>query len=233
MRLSLILGCLIATCIIYSCKLNDFSNYDPENNFISYRSKPKKPGKCFGKSIVPAQFNTIVKTECLDSAYHYTGSKYHQDGIEFIRKEVSPSQTKWVKTKADKNCLSADPDDCIVWCLQETPAVFKESYLVTDTAKIKEWRFQPKEVIQVEEQKLVSEEYVVWKEVLCENHPNFSTIISELQQAFIAIGYETENSENSINNESLMNVVIRYQKENNLAYGQLDLETLNHLDLSY
>jgi hypothetical protein len=32
-----------------------------------------------------------------------------------------PASTKWVKKKADRNCLSADPEDCLVWCLVEVP----------------------------------------------------------------------------------------------------------------
>ncbi len=32
-----------------------------------------------------------------------------------------PASTKWVKKKADRNCLSADPNDCLVWCLVEVP----------------------------------------------------------------------------------------------------------------
>jgi hypothetical protein len=31
--------------------------------------------------------------------------------------------TKWVKKAADRNCLSADPNDCLVWCLVEQPEV--------------------------------------------------------------------------------------------------------------
>ncbi len=34
---------------------------------------------------------------------------------------VRPASTKWVKKKADRNCLSADPNDCLVWCLVEVP----------------------------------------------------------------------------------------------------------------
>ncbi|NNE38120.1 MAG: hypothetical protein HKN08_07425, partial [Gammaproteobacteria bacterium] len=34
---------------------------------------------------------------------------------------VSPATTKWVKRRADRNCLSANPDDCLVWCLVEVP----------------------------------------------------------------------------------------------------------------
>ncbi len=38
--------------------------------------------------------------------------------------ELKPSTTKWVKRQADKNCLSADPNDCLVWCLVEVPAEY-------------------------------------------------------------------------------------------------------------
>ncbi len=37
---------------------------------------------------------------------------------------VKPAHTKWVETIGDKNCLSADPKDCIVWCLVEVPDEF-------------------------------------------------------------------------------------------------------------
>lgn len=39
--------------------------------------------------------------------------------------EVTPASTKWVKKKADRNCLSADPNDCLVWCLVEVPAQYR------------------------------------------------------------------------------------------------------------
>ena len=39
--------------------------------------------------------------------------------------EISPATTKWTKSKADKNCLSADPNDCLVWCLVEVPAQYQ------------------------------------------------------------------------------------------------------------
>jgi Putative peptidoglycan binding domain len=38
---------------------------------------------------------------------------------------VSPASTKWEKKVADRNCLSADPNDCSVWCLIAVPAQYK------------------------------------------------------------------------------------------------------------
>jgi hypothetical protein len=39
--------------------------------------------------------------------------------------ETSPASTQWIKKKADRNCLSADPNDCLVWCLVEIPASYQ------------------------------------------------------------------------------------------------------------
>lgn len=39
------------------------------------------------------------------------------------RIEITPATTKWEKS-ADKNCASANPDDCLVWCLTEVPASY-------------------------------------------------------------------------------------------------------------
>ena len=38
---------------------------------------------------------------------------------------VKPAHSKWVEKKGDENCLSADPQDCSVWCLVEIPAEYK------------------------------------------------------------------------------------------------------------
>lgn len=50
------------------------------------------------------------------------------EGIEHCKKgdriEISPPSTKWVKRKADRNCISEDPNDCLVWCLIEVPAEY-------------------------------------------------------------------------------------------------------------
>ena len=42
-----------------------------------------------------------------------------EDKIDSVQ---TPAHTKWVQKKANKDCLSADPNDCLVWCLVEAPA---------------------------------------------------------------------------------------------------------------
>lgn len=47
----------------------------------------------------------------------------YEDVTERI--EVSPATTRWEKGKATAACLSANPEDCRVWCLVEVPAQFR------------------------------------------------------------------------------------------------------------
>jgi len=45
--------------------------------------------------------------------------------VEFIRMQTTQRGQTWVKKKADRNCLSADPNDCLVWCKVDLPPGFK------------------------------------------------------------------------------------------------------------
>ncbi len=50
-----------------------------------------------------------------------------EDPIEFIRMQTAAPRTMWVKKKVDNNCVSADPDDCLVWCLVEVTGGYSMS----------------------------------------------------------------------------------------------------------
>jgi outer membrane protein OmpA-like peptidoglycan-associated protein len=49
-------------------------------------------------------------------------AKYESTSEQILN---SPASTKWEKRKADAACLSANPDDCLVWCLVEIPASYR------------------------------------------------------------------------------------------------------------
>ncbi len=51
---------------------------------------------------IPAQFETVTE-----------------------RIQIAAASTRWESRKADKNCLSANPEDCRVWCLVEVPAQYR------------------------------------------------------------------------------------------------------------
>ncbi|MCC7245995.1 MAG: peptidoglycan-binding protein [Saprospiraceae bacterium] len=74
---------------------------------------------------VPATYENATETYDMEPAT--TRVEVLQPKYETVteRVEVKPASTKWVKKKADANCLSANPDDCLVWCLVETPAEYQ------------------------------------------------------------------------------------------------------------
>ena len=75
--------------------------------------------------VVPPEYSTVTETVLAkaESKRLMTVPAEYQTVTETV--EVSPATTKWVKRMADKNCLSADPNDCQVWTLIEVPARYE------------------------------------------------------------------------------------------------------------
>ncbi len=72
--------------------------------------------------VVPAEYGTIqeqIEVKAAGTRLVCTPMVYKTESEQI---EVAPATTKWVRRKADRNCLSADPNDCLVWCLVEVPA---------------------------------------------------------------------------------------------------------------
>lgn len=74
---------------------------------------------------VPAQYETIMERVEVEAATTRIETIEPTYKVETEKVEVRPSSTKWVETVGDQNCLSADPKDCIVWCMVEIPAEYK------------------------------------------------------------------------------------------------------------
>jgi len=76
-------------------------------------------------STSPAVYETVTEQKLAQEA----GTRIERVPAQFEtateRIQTAAASTKWVKKKADKNCLSADPNDCLVWCLVEVPAQFR------------------------------------------------------------------------------------------------------------
>ena len=91
--------------------------------------------------VVPPKFTTVteevlvkeagLRLECVDANGNVVGSARRGGGCpavyETVTEEmlVAPSSTKWVRGKADPNCISENPNDCMVWCMKEVPAQYK------------------------------------------------------------------------------------------------------------
>lgn len=79
------------------------------------------------KRILPvsAEFETV--TEEYTKVQEATRIEVLQPQYETVTEtvEIAPAKTKWIKRKGNENCLSDDPEDCLVWCLVEIPAQFR------------------------------------------------------------------------------------------------------------
>ncbi len=170
--------------------------------------------------------------------------------------EVAPASTKWVKRKGDANCLSANPDDCLVWCLVEVPAQYEtvtktvmktppttkevtvpaeyKSVKKTVMVKAAETRTVevPAEFKTVSNRRLVKPGgYTDWREVLCQNKIN-SVKIKEIQAALKAKGYDPGAIDDQMGAKTKA-ALVQFQKDKGLPVGQLDFETLKALGVSY
>ena len=74
---------------------------------------------------VPAEYETVTEQYESEPSFTRIETTPPQYETQTEQIETSPATTKWVKRKADRNCLSADPNDCLVWCLVEVPAQYR------------------------------------------------------------------------------------------------------------
>lgn len=79
----------------------------------------------FPDVIIPAQYETVTEQVLVSEATVRIERKPARYKSQSEQIEIAPAATKWVKKRADQNCLSADPDDCLVWCLVETPPAYQ------------------------------------------------------------------------------------------------------------
>jgi hypothetical protein len=62
-----------------------------------------------------------------------------EDSILLVYEEIIQEKgQKWIRKPADKNCLSPNPDDCLVWCLVDYPALktIRQKKVPLDSDKI-------------------------------------------------------------------------------------------------
>ena len=137
-----------------------------------------------------------------------------------------PAGQEWVKKIADKNCMSADPEDCLVWCLVEIPEQQIDRYELIDTSQSKEY-----EIEYITSKRLVQKGgHVEWKEVICQPQIN-NLLVSQLNEALFREGIDFTPTNKF--NRTLKNALISYQRANGLPIGNLDVETLDLLGINY
>lgn len=231
------------------------------------------------KEIVPAVWETTTERVLVDDGA--TRVEIIPAVYETVTEKVmvAPASTEWKKGKADKNCLSANPEDCRVWCLVEVPATYRTitktvlktaantrqvkgdpvyktitkrvvktpetirevtipaeystvSRRVLKTAPKTEERVIPAEYITVTKTEKVKDGGVTeWIEVLCDSKLTSAKII-EIQKALKANGYDPGPIDDILG-PLTRSALLKYQRANNLPTGNLNLETLKKLGVSY
>ncbi len=184
---------------------------------------PYKNGDCNAKCLIPDQVERYY-----EEYIAYTGNELEEDVDVVVKKiETKPATSKWIKKKADKNCLSADPDDCLVWCLVEIPAQYKNYKILLDTTQSKNF-----EIRTIEYEEIIKPGgFTEWRAVLCESEITTSRVI-QIQEILESKGLYEEEIHGRIDKYT-REALVAFQKENNLPVGQLDYETLDVLGVDY
>lgn len=88
----------------------------------------------------------------------------------------------------------------------------------------------PAEYKNVDTRKLVQDSRLEWREILCETNTS-PGVIGRLQSALNAAGYDAGAADGIMGKRTLQ-AVKSYQRDNNLASGQLTLQVLEKLDVT-
>ena len=206
--------------------------------------------------VVPATYETVTETHV-----------------------VSPATTRWEKREGDVACLSANPEDCRVWCLVDVPAVTRSvtkrvlntpattreisvpAEYRTVTKRVVKTPATTREVEVPAEYASISKtvlatpastrtieipaEYQTvtrtrqtravgtteWREVLCQADVTIERIRT-IQRALKSRGYDPGPLDNILG-ERTRAALLRFQRDNGLPEGSLDLETLAALGVQY
>ncbi len=179
-------------------------------------------GKCYAKCLM----GDVYKTDTTKYLV-YTGDAATENvDLETLEMEVKPATTKWVKKKADKNCLSSDPEDCMVWCLVEVPAEKQTLKVVKDTTQTKNYKTE-----FIYKKRLVKKGgFTEKREVICRDNVT-PELVYQLQEALRDQNYFFSKNADKLNSRTKA-ALSKFQRENNLPVGQLDLETLEALNIN-
>jgi len=186
---------------------------------------PSEPGKCYAKCLTP----DIIEEETLTFNI-YTGDDPEIES-QYVKTEVveiAPASSKWVKKKADKNCLSADPNDCLVLCLVATPAqTITVNNILIDTTASKDFEIETHNIDFVS----ASGGQQVWMTVIC--NPD-ELLTAEVQQVLNEEGYDLSREiMQGVFGKASKKALIQFQKDNELHIGGLTEETLDILGIEY
>lgn len=165
---------------------------------------------------------------------------------------IKTATTKWVFKYMIKDCLSANPDDCLVMNLVEIPAEYKTIEKLVLKATAYQRRYDDLDTVvfkQVIETKSLTKTlfesppqyekvfrkthphayYSEWREVLCTIGHRSDTVI-QLQKALKERGYYYDKLDDILGAKTKA-ALLRFQKDNQLPIGTLNCATMKALGM--
>ena len=140
-----------------------------------------------------------------------------------VLKGQGGNSTKWVKRKADENCLSQNPDDCLVWCLVE---VLLDKYELAETYEDLSDNSDFFSVNVGDEESLLDWQPIVWFEDL--EYKEQKRIIKKLKRKkYLDKKHEVEWS------SDVIAALHQFQRDRQLPIGNLNFLTLDKLNIHY
>ncbi len=224
------------------------------DQFEFYEAEVIDKATSYKSQVIPATYETVFDTIVVSSEkvrIEVVPAVYETVYEDIM---IAPATTRWERGTGDAACLSNDPKDCQVICLKEIPAQFNKierktvktpSYTrqITTPAEIKivprQVMVKPAEYMQIEvpatykkvmEKKLVKKGgYTDWREVLCGSKLT-NDRIRQIQNALVAKGYSVgDTGADNLFGEATKTALKKFQIDNNLPQGNLNMETLNAL----
>lgn len=206
--------------ILFSC--NSYQSKKTINS-QALPDMPNEPGKCYAKCLTP---DIISKESASFPVYFGNDEEIIQNYVSNTIIELAPKSTEWVKKKADRNCRSSDPNDCLVWCLVEKPAqsITIENVL-RDTTITNEYEIETFDLDFIAS----NGGKTVWMAIIC--NPS-KDLINALQNELTESGYDlsTEIVQGIFGSKS-KSALRDFQKGNGLHIGGLTEETISFLGL--
>lgn len=192
---------------------------------------PHEPGKCYAKCLIETSYLTKKALSINPKDPSRYPELCNQEEI-LIKQPVQ----HWVKKKADRNCLSVDPNDCLVWCLMDTPAETTQLTTCRNSKEFKDAYLLMPEDFEITETQIETTKdkhggFTEWKEVVCTNEPYFAQVIELLEHKLFERGYQLDVGTSPLLSSTAKEALVKYQKDLKLPIGNLDYETLSRLDI--
>ena len=187
---------------------------------------PSEPGKCYAKCLMQDIYSYEYEYEYF---YRYRGDNPFQEGVEEVSFIFKDSKPIWVKKERGDCCFPKNSRAVAVYCIEgEIPEETDEYFEVVDTHRIKDFVLDS---VEFEVPKLIQKAYFEWKEIVCEADIDES-LYQEIQSTLVENGYDIgAHGVNGNMNDKTKAALVKYQKDNQLPIGALDIETLASLGI--